>query len=87
MTAVTDQVRPNLFDRVFGLERHEYAAVAWSFLYFFCVLSAYYILRPVREMLGVQSGPDNLPYLFMASFTVMLIATPIFGCTRCSVER
>jgi AAA family ATP:ADP antiporter len=79
MSAATDQARPSLFDRVFGLERHEYAAVAWSFLYFFCVLSAYYILRPVREMLGVQSGPDTLPYLFTASFVVMLIATPIFG--------
>ncbi len=79
MTAATDQVRPSLFDRVFGLERHEYAAVAWSFLYFFCVLSAYYILRPVREMLGVQSGPETLPYLFMASFVVMMLATPVFG--------
>ena len=84
MTAATDQASPSLFDKVFGLERHEYAAVVWSFLYFFCVLSAYYILRPVREMLGVQSGPDTLPYLFMASFTVMLIATPIFGWITCS---
>ncbi len=79
MSAATDQARPKLFDRVFGLERHEYAAVAWSFLYFFCVLSAYYILRPVREMLGVQSGPETLPYLFTASFAVMLVATPVFG--------
>ena len=79
MTAATDQARPKLFDKIFGLERHEYAAVAWSFFYFFCVLSAYYILRPVREMLGVKSGPETLPYLFMASFAVMLVATPVFG--------
>ena len=24
----------------------------WSFLYFFCLLSGYYVLRPVREAMG-----------------------------------
>ena len=57
MTAATDQARPSLIDKVLGLERHEYAAAAWSFLYFFCVLSAYYILRPVRESMGVERCP------------------------------
>jgi AAA family ATP:ADP antiporter len=79
MTAASDAARPNLVDRVFGIERHEYVAVAWSFVYFFCVLSAYYILRPVRETMGVGSGTNTLPYLFMASFAVMLLATPVFG--------
>ncbi len=79
MTASPDAVRPNLIDRVLGVERHEYVAVAWSFFYFFCVLSAYYILRPVRETMGVGSGTNTLPYLIMASFGVMLLATPAFG--------
>jgi AAA family ATP:ADP antiporter len=79
MTAANDEMRPNLFERMFGIERHEYAAVAWSFFYFFCVLSAYYILRPVRETMGVGSGTNTLPYLFMASFAIMLLATPVFG--------
>ncbi len=79
MSANTDTAHNGLFDKVFGLARHEYAAAAWSFFYFFCVLSAYYILRPVREMLGISGGPENLPYLFMASFAVMLLATPVFG--------
>lgn len=79
MTAATDQARSSVFDKLFGLERHEYVAAAWSFVYFFCVLSAYYMLRPVREAMGVESGPATLPYLFMASFVVMLLATPLFG--------
>lgn len=69
----------NLFDRVFGLEKHEYVAVAWSFAYFFCVLSSYYILRPVREAMAVGSGPETIPYLFIGTFVTMLIVTPIFG--------
>ena len=71
--------RTFLFDRVLGLERHEYVAVAWSFAYFFCVLSSYYILRPVRETMAVGSGSHTIPLLFTATFAVMMIATPIFG--------
>jgi len=68
-----------LFDTVLGLERHEYVAVAWSFAYFFCVLSSYYILRPVREAMAVGSGPDTIPYLFIGTFVAILVATSVFG--------
>ena len=68
-----------LFGRVLGLEQHEYVAVAWSFAYFFCVLSSYYILRPVREAMAVGSGADTIPYLFLGTFAAMMIAAPIFG--------
>jgi len=74
-----DKLRTFLFDRVLGLEQHEYLAVAWSFAYFFCVLSSYYILRPVREQMAVGSGPDTIPYLFIGTFIAMLVATPVFG--------
>ena len=76
---VFDKLRSLIIDRVLGLQRHEYVAVAWSFAYFFCVLSSYYILRPVRESMAVGSGPDTIPYLFIGTFIAMLVATPIFG--------
>ena len=68
-----------LLNRVFGLERHEYYAVAWSFVYFFCVLSAYYMLRSVRETMAVEGGVQNVPWLFSSTFVVMLAVTPVFG--------
>jgi AAA family ATP:ADP antiporter len=68
-----------VMQRVFGLEKHEYFAFAWSFAYFFCVLSSYYILRPVRDSMAVGSGPNTIPLLFVATFITMMIATPIFG--------
>ncbi len=72
--------RPVLFImRTLGIEREELAAVAWSFAYFFCVLSSYYILRPVREAMAVGSGPDTIPWLFFGTFVTMMVATPIFG--------
>ena len=72
--------KPHFFlDRVLGLERHEYFAVAWSFIYFFCVLSAYYMLRSVRETMAVEGGVQNVPWLFSSTFVVMLAAAPMFG--------
>lgn len=75
----TSKLRTFLFGRVLGPEPHEYVAVAWSFTYFFCVLSSYYILRPIREEMAVGSGPDTIPYLFMGTFAAMMVATPVFG--------
>ena len=75
----SDKIRQLVFDKVLGIEPHEYAAVTWSFAYFFCVLSSYYILRPVREAMAVGSGPDTIPYLFVGTFVAMLFATSIFG--------
>lgn len=65
--------------RLLGIERNELAPVAWSFAYFFCVLSSYYMLRPVREAMAVGSGPATIPWLFFGTFVTMLVATPIFG--------
>jgi AAA family ATP:ADP antiporter len=57
----------------------ELPALAWSFAYFFCLLCAYYVLRPVREEMGVQGGVSNLPYLFTATFVSMIVVVPLFG--------
>ena len=39
--------------RVTGVARDERAALAWSFFYFFALLCAYGLLRPLREEMGV----------------------------------
>jgi AAA family ATP:ADP antiporter len=62
-----------------GVKPGEFSAATWSFSYFFCVLGAYYMIRPIREAMAVQSGPETIPYLFAGTFATMLIATPIFG--------
>lgn len=74
-----NKFRTFLFNRVFRLEQHETLAVAWSFAFFFCVLSSYFIIRPVRETMAVGGGPDTIPFLFMATFLVTLVVAPIFG--------
>ncbi|MDJ0709791.1 MAG: MFS transporter [Woeseiaceae bacterium] len=79
MPAASESSDNSILTEIFGVRRNELIAVAWSFAYFFCVLSSYYILRPVRESMAVGSGPNTIPYLFIGTFVTMLIATPIFG--------
>ena len=47
-------------------------AVAISFVYFFCVLAAYYVIRPVREQLSAAVGSTQLPWFYAATFLTTL---------------
>ena len=62
-----------------GLAPQEFRAVAWSFATFFAVLCAYYIIRPLRDEMGVAVGADGRERLFFIVFLVMLGAVPLFG--------
>jgi AAA family ATP:ADP antiporter len=61
------------------LHKAEGPAVFWAFLYFFAVLSGYYILRPLRDEMGILGGVKNLPWQFTATFAVMLLAVPFYS--------
>jgi ATP:ADP antiporter, AAA family len=65
--------------RVTGATSGELAASLWSFLYFFCLLAGYYILRPIRDEMAVQIGQKHLHELFTAVFITTLAIIPIFG--------
>ena len=65
--------------KIIDIRREEWPAFLWSFAYFFCLLCAYYVLRPVRDEMGILSGTNNLPWLFTGTFCGMLLMTPLFG--------
>lgn len=70
--------------RFLGIKPNEFVAVAWSFAYFFCIFSAYSMLRPIRDAMGIVSGSDSaieltLAWLFTGTFIVMVLVAPIFG--------
>src|SRR5882724_137427 len=68
-----------LLGRLVQIRRGEATAMLWSFAYFFCLLCGYYILRPVRDEMGIQGGVENLQWLFTGTFATMLAAVPLFG--------
>jgi AAA family ATP:ADP antiporter len=73
--------------RVVAVRPEEVRAMLWSFAYFFCLLAGYYILRPLRDEMGVAGGVRNLQWLFTATFVVMLAAVPVYGALVARVRR
>ena len=65
----------------------EVRALLWSFAYFFCLLAGYYILRPLRDEMGVAGGVRNLQWLFTATFLTMLAAVPLYGALVARLPR
>lgn len=54
-------------------------AVILAALYFFLVLSSYYLLRPVREAMGIARGADDLPWLITGTLVAMALVNPAFA--------
>ncbi|MDH4150734.1 MAG: MFS transporter, partial [Betaproteobacteria bacterium] len=77
----------SLLTRIVAVRPGEIRALLWSFAYFFFLLAAYYVLRPVRDEMGIAGGIRNLPWLFTATFFVMLAAVPVFGAIVARVPR
>jgi AAA family ATP:ADP antiporter len=73
--------------RVVAVRPDEVKALLWSFAYFFCLLAGYYVLRPVRDEMGLASGIRNLPWLFTATFFVMLAVVPVYGALVARLPR
>jgi AAA family ATP:ADP antiporter len=65
----------------------ERAAALWSFGYFFMLLASYYVLRPLRDQMGIAGGVRALPWLFTATFVTLLIAQPIYGALVAKLTR
>jgi AAA family ATP:ADP antiporter len=65
----------------------EGATVGLSTLAFFCVMTAYYIIRPVRDQLSGAVGSSTLPLFYAVTLIVMLLLTPVFGALVSSFRR
>jgi AAA family ATP:ADP antiporter len=65
--------------RVVDVEPQETAALLFGFAYFFCLLCGYYLLRPLRDAMGLAGGAGQLQWLFSATFVSMLVLVPVFG--------
>ena len=62
-----------------SISPEESSAVLLSGLLFYLLMTGYYILRPLREEMGLAGGVRDLPKLFLVTLSVMVLATPLFG--------
>ncbi len=72
---------------VLGLRHGEAGLVVRAFVYFFCLLASYYLLRPVRDEMGIRAGVDELQWLFTATFIAMSGLVPLFGWASTHLSR
>src|SRR5437870_2031327 len=68
-----------LLGRVIDVRREELPVLLWCWLYIFAVLSSYYIMRPIRDEMGVAGGVNNLPWLFTGTLIGMLVVNLPFA--------
>ncbi len=73
--------------RGLNLEPGEGPAVAAGLALFYLLFSGYFMLRPVRETMGVAGGVDNLQWLFTGTFIVTLACLPLFGWLASKARR
>lgn len=73
--------------RAINAEVGELAAVLAGFALFFCLFAGYFMLRPIREAMGITGGVHNLQWLFTATFVAMLVAVPLFAWLNSKVPR
>ncbi|MDX2115299.1 MAG: Npt1/Npt2 family nucleotide transporter [Planctomycetota bacterium] len=69
------------------LKAGEAAPTAWSAGYFFFLLFSYYLMRPLRDALGIRGDLDKLPWLWTGTTVAMLVAAPVFAFVVSRVPR
>ncbi len=76
-----------LLRRLIDARPEELQALAWSWLYIFAVFSSYYVIRPIRDEIGVAGGVENLPWLFTGTLAGMLAVNPPFAALVARLPR
>ncbi|ODA66489.1 Major Facilitator Superfamily protein [Methyloligella halotolerans] len=79
MGHLADSAAGRRIGRLLNLEPGEIPAVAGGLAMFFLLFTGYFMLRPVRETMGIAGGVENLQWLFTGTFIATLAAMPLFG--------
>jgi len=85
--ALTSGFLRRLLARVIDVRPVEMRVLGWSWLYIFSVLFSYYILRPIRDEMGVAGGVENLQWLFTGTLLGMLAINPPFAALVARLPR
>ncbi len=68
-----------LLQRAVEVREEEAKALLLSATYFFCLLFAYFIIRPLRDQMAVAGGVRNIPWMFTGTLVLMLLVNPPFA--------
>jgi AAA family ATP:ADP antiporter len=76
-----------LLQRLIDVRPAELRALGWSWLFIFSVLFSYYVMRPIRDEMGVAGGVENLQWLFTGTLLGMLAVNPPFAALVARLPR
>jgi AAA family ATP:ADP antiporter len=76
-----------LLSRAIDVRPAELRALGWSWLYIISVFVSYYILRPIRDEMGVAGGVENLQWLFTGTLLGMIAVNPPFAALVAKLPR
>ena len=76
-----------ILGRAVDVRPAERRALVLGFAYFFALLASYYLLRPIREEMGIRSGVGSLQWNFTATFAALLLAVPVYSALFARVPR
>ena len=65
--------------RLVTVEEGEWRTTLLAFTFFFFLLASYFILRSIRDAVGVAAGTARLPWLFTGTLVATLLVNPAFG--------
>jgi len=69
----------HFLDRFVKVKPKEIIALLVSCGYFYLILCAYYIIRPIRSEMVIANGVDNIQWLMLMTVGVLMLITPVFG--------
>ncbi len=82
-----EQEQRGVFARVLPVRAEEWGGVGLSAACFFFLLFGYFLLRPIREAMGVQRSMGDLRWLFITTCFVSLVVTLAFGGVVSRMDR
>ncbi|PYL63745.1 MAG: MFS transporter, partial [Verrucomicrobia bacterium] len=76
-----------IFAKIVDVKPNELRALWLGFAFHFIILTAYYIVKPIRDSIAAGNRLETLPWMFTATLVVMLIANTIFAAIVARMER
>src|SRR5262249_56184337 len=76
-----------LLNKIVDVKSNEVRALWVGFAFHFIILTAYYIVKPIRDSIAASNKLETLPWMFTATLVVMLIANTIFAAIVARMER
>lgn len=79
LATMAQQTENSWITRLVSVKPAEIKALLVSGLYFYLVLCAYYIIRPIRDEMVIANGVQNIQWLMLLTMGVLLLIAPLFG--------